>query len=749
MEKACLVMHNGSPAIEVDGQIFPPMTVTLLHHDEEYYQNLRKAGVRIFFLTCGTEWCVKGALEELQENAKKLLDAVPDALCFLRITIDPPISWMEEHPEELMQYEDGSYEPIVYYTQYIHAETVPGQPFLGSQRWREEGGRYLTDFLDQLDQTPLRDHIIGYFLAAGSTSEWHCRGELNHYSKNKGAGFSPSERKAFSGYLREKYKTEEALRKAWRDPTATFADPHIPPMDERFFIQIDRLAMDSYEELTHKKGADNPGNEKNIGSFLNVDKYMCVMDFFRSFHQVTADSVVYFAELLKKRDDSKMVGAFYSGFACTHFFNNGSAGGTLKILDSCVDYLATPGMYDERQPGGVTALRSMQDSFRLRGKVFIAEDDTRTHRDDPQERDRMRLYTLEDTESVMKRDFGRDICEDIYGWWFDHSRVGVRYKEQGIYDLIARQQEVAKFAYTLDRRKHNQVALLFDEESISLVTQQTSKELCDLFRTSEIHRIGLPVDYYFHNDLARDDMPDYQVYVFVNCFYLTDEERRAIEEKVRKKGKMAIWIYASGFINPDADARMSADNITALTGIHTVMDPTCTFTNFKVNTDHPSMAGIDPYRIYGNFDRPIRSNVWLRDTNNVTYAYPLFYTDDPDATVLGRFCNNGLPALTIKETDGFYSVFCGAKILRADLIQALARYAGCHVWADDTDDVLYANQNFVVMHAASSGEKTLHLPRPCDVFEVYEKKWYGKQVTDLTIPMHFGETKMFSLAGEC
>lgn len=749
MKSAKLVMHNGSPAIEVDGEIIPPMTVTLIHHDEDYYANLRKCGINVFFLTCGTEWLFDGAISELQQNAQKILNAVPDALCFLRITLDPPISWMEEHPDELMQYEDGSFEPIHYYSQYVLGDIIPGQYFLGSQLWRDEAAKHLVEFLDELDKTPLSEHIIGYFLGAGSCSEWNSAGELNCLEKNKGAGFGPAERREFSRYLKAKYGTEEALKKAWRDEDATFDNPHIPTMDERFFVKVDALAMGMTEEKLHLKADVNKGASGNIGSFLDVDKNFCVFDFLRNFHHASANSIIYFAEILKKRDKNKMVGAFYGGFACTHYFNCGTAGGTLKILDSCVDYLATPGLYDERQPGGVTALRTMQDSFRLRGKVFISEDDTRSHLDDVLERSKNRLYTIEDTANVLKRDFGRDICEDIYGWWFDHSPAGGRYKDKEIYSLFARQQQISSFAYSLNRKKHNQVALIFDEESISVVTQQTSSELCDLFRTSEVHRLGLPVDYYFHNDLARSDMPDYQVYIFVNCFFLSDEDRRAIEEKVRKKGKMAIWIYASGFINPDADIRMSAENISELTGIRTLMENKCAFTDFRIVSEHPAMKNIDKHKIYGFFDRMIHSNVWLNQRRNVTYAYPLFVTDDPDATVLGRFCDTGLPALTIKETDGFYSVFCGAKILRADLIQALARYAGCHIWSDDTDDVLYANDNFVVLHAASSGKKKLRLPRKCDVFEVYEKKWYAKQVDELEFDMYFGETKMFSLSGEC
>lgn len=747
MEYAKLVIHNGSPAIECDGQIYPPMTVTLLRHDATYYRRLRASGIRIFFLTCTTDWLQKGALAHLQETSRLLLEAVPDALCFLRISLDAPMDWLRAHPDELMRYDDGSTEPFVFHSEFLDGE-IPGMCFLGSETWREESGRHLLTFLEELDRTELSHHIIGYFLAAGSCSEWNSGNPLNMWWKNKGAGYSPAFRKTFGRYLKEKYGTQEALRRAWRDPEATFENPHIPTMKERLFANIDGRVLDQYEEFS--AGEADPGNGTNIGSFLDLDHYACVLDFMRAFHYGPAESIMYFARLLKSRDDRKMVGAFYGGFGCTDYFNCGSAGAVLKILDSPeVDYLATPGTYNDRQLGGVTAQREMQDSFRLRGKLFISEDDTRTHCDNDFYRETMLLYTAQDSADILKRDFGRNICEDIYGWWFDHSATGKRYNDPDICRVLARQQEIARFAYAQDRRKHNQVALIYDEESISLVSQQTSYELCDLFRTSEVHRLGVPVDYYFHNDLARADMPDYKVYIFVNCFYLSDAEREVIDRKVKRDGRMAIWLYASGFANPDADVRMSADNITSLTDIHTICDPHCSFTTFRLTGAHPALSRVDADRLYGRFDRKIESNVWLRQTAQITYAYPLFTTDDPDAQVLGRFCNTGLPALVIKEMPAYTSVFCGAKVLHADILQSLLAYAGCHIWNDSTDDVLYANDHFVVLHAASAGEKTLHLPVQTDAYEVYEKRFYGQGTAAISFPMRRGETKMFSLCGEC
>ena len=60
--------YNGSPAILIDGVPYPPMMMTArtngidkTHIDEEYYKNLGKSGIKIFFLICDTEWIKENA----------------------------------------------------------------------------------------------------------------------------------------------------------------------------------------------------------------------------------------------------------------------------------------------------------------------------------------------------------------------------------------------------------------------------------------------------------------------------------------------------------------------------------------------------------------------------------------------------------------------------------------------------------------------------------------------------------------
>ena len=108
----------------------------------------------------------------------------------------------------------------------------------------------------------------------------------------------------------------------------------------------------------------------------------------------------------------------------------------------------------------------------------------------------------------------------------------------------------------------------------------------------------------------------------------------------------------------------------------------------------------------------------------------------------------GVPAYGLKEMDGWTSVYCAPQILRSELLASLAEYAGCHLYNKD-DDVLYSNQNFVTIHAAYKGKHTLYFKETVSPYEVYEEQYYGHNVTSIELEMRMGDTKMFSLKGEC
>ena len=750
---------NGRPAIYIDGKTYPPMMATIrtmkdgneIIFDKDYFENLGKSGIKIYFLICDTLWLKPNAVELFEAEAKALLEAVPDAYIIPRIGMHPTIEWIKENPDECVRYSDGT-SPAVHLFSESYETDIPAHYSLASQKWREDAGRALRETWEVLMKLPYADRIVGCFLAAGGTSEWYYMFSTINAENKTTLGHSPAFKREFSKYLSETYGTNENLKKHWKNTNATIEDPIIPEYEKHFFAeQVDTLsAIPDIRMYTNNPPPPAYGNGTNFGSFVDFDKNPDVYDFYRAWNLASADSVLYFAKVIKDMTPDKLVGAFYGSQGCTQFVRAGTAGGTVRILESpYVDFLAAPGVYENRLAGGCVGQREVQDSFAMHNKIYIVEDDTRTLAENKYFKDRCQIYDMTDSINVMKREFGRTICEDVQAWWFDQLIGGKRYKYPEIYALIAEQQKIAHEAYTKDRNKKSEIAIIFDEESMQSVSFQTTRDAVELFRNYEMARVGAPCDQYYHNDMADPSMPSYKLYVFLNVYLLTKEEREVIRAKLKADGAVALWLYAPGFINPMKDeGKMSCDNIEELTGFKCEMLCERFDAVFRWNGEkHRISENFDKRALYGKFDR--RRTMMLMATNEPvsrfdTYLYPLIYPNDPKAKTLASFLISEKPAVSVKECDGFTSVFYGSKCIKSDVLREIARFAGCHIYTE-SDEVIYANNNYVTFHADSTGKKTLKFNRKVSPFEVYEKKYYGEGVTEIEFDAYLGETKMFRL----
>lgn len=748
---------NGQPTIFVDDTPIPLMGMTVPICKPDYLKKLGESGIRLYFLMAATDWMQPksdtrlSGFEQFCRDAQTLLKAVPDAYIMVRILLHPPVEWLREHPDSIMRYEDGSFQPAILASE-ISSQLLPGMYTLGSDEWRKAAGSALEQFCCQADELPFKDRIIGYFLCAGGTSEWY---PVNGLTENGQCGdFSPAFSREFGRILQDRYGSEDALRKAWKNPLAGFEHPAIPPLEKRAYQKIDSKILDAMRNFENadrelgKKIEMNPADADHLGVFVNADNNLHTVDFYHAWNRATANSIIYFAQQLKQHRPHQLVGAFYGSYGCTDYYDASTAEAVLPILDSgFVDFLAAPGCYDNREPGGYVAQREMQDSFRLRNQIFIAEEDSRTHLENDFYRDAMGLYDIHDTLNTLKRDFSRNLCEDTFAWWFDQHKTGGRYQHPEIYALFARQQEVSRKSLAFLREKKNEIAFIFDQESLHYVSCGTDKTMLDHYRSAEFSRIGAPADYYFHNDMSRADMPDYKLYLMVNLFCLNDAERAAIHLKAAKNHATVVWLYAPGFINPQKDVRMSNDYITQLTGFEVERIDDTVSPRFKITAPHPALRYADPCRKYGFIDRDIHSSVWLGSSLTPPFSNPCFCIRENGAEILGRYLINGKGALALKQYQGFTSIYCGAQILRAELIASIAEYSGCHLFTH-TDDCLYANENFVSIHAKDTGRRTIYFKHACSPFEIYEKRFYGQNVTKITVDMNLGDTLTFCISPE-
>lgn len=741
---------GGRPAIFIDGKFYPPMMATIrtnnIDHmciDREYYRNLGKAGIKIFFVICDTVWLKPNAIELFKEEAEIILEEVPDAYIIPRMGLHPTNEWIKENPEECVTFSDGSQVPYKNFFTESYVTDIPALYSLCSKKWREDAGKALEETWKILMSLPYADRIVGCFLAAGGTSEWYYLTKMAFFEKGIAADHSLAFKQNFTKYLTEKYKSDENLKKHWKNPEATLENPPIPSCDKHYFAErVDFECNHPGRVLSNGDAPTPKGVGTSVGAIIDVDKNVDVFDFYRALHNGTADSVLHFAKIIKDMTPDKLVGAFYGSFGCTNFLCCGTSGGTVRILNSpYIDFLAAPGVYENRQIEKCEGQREMHDSFALHNKMFIVEQDTRTHMENDFFKNRFGIYDITDSINIMKREFGRNIADDTQAWWFDQLLGGKRYKANELYELISKQQVIAEESYSLDRTKNAEIALIFDEESAQLVSDQSTYDLIEIFRNYELPRIGAPVDQYFHNDISDPNMPDYKLYIFVNTLCITDAEREEIHKKLAKNNATAVWIWASGVVNEDKETKLSANNISALTGFDMEMDICQRSGKFRIEKGE-CVASLKPRYIYGYEDR-------VRDPNgrenNMSWMFPAFYPKDGE--VCARFVTTGKPAVCYKDLGSFKSIFHGSKSINSDTIRSFASFAGCHIYSD-SDDVFYIGKNYITVHSTYGKPITLKFPENVTLEEVYEKKIYGENVDEVTIDMYIGETKTFRLIGK-
>ena len=767
--------YNGYPAIIVDGKPYPPMmatirtnNVTSMKIDKEYYRNLGKSGIKIFFLICDTEWLKPQGFAMFREEAEILLDAVPDAYIMLRIGMHPSPEWCEQNPDETMSYSDGLKRKMSLFTESYVAD-YPAMYSLASEKWRHDAGEALKDTIKKVSDLPYADRIIGYFFAAGGTSEWYYMTPTEYTSKsakmdtggweqvsefdwdNVYADLSPAFRKSFSKYLKETYGTTENMRKSWHDDTVSIEEPRIPDCEGRYVINgVDHDMTPSDKVYSNSNTANLPSNGTNVGHFLDIDKCCDTFDFFRAWHIGVAESVIYFGNVVKSISSELLTGAFYGSAGSHRAYSMGQIGAVTNILDSgTIDFLASPGVYENRQPGGFVGQRQVPDSYTLRNRIFIVEEDARTHFDNPFFARHMNLFSMEDSINNLKRDFGRNICQNLHAWWFDQIIGGGRYKHHDIYSLFERQQVIAHESYEKNRVKNSEIAFIYDEESYHVTSEETTLQMVELFRNYEIDIVGAPSDRYYHNDMANPDMPDYKIYFFMNVFYLSDAEREIIRKKLAKNHATAVFLYAQGLINPDREKKLSADNMSELMGIDIEMVNGIYSGKMKFDRSsaNPVAKAMDMGEIYGDFSRKLWLNVssYMNDVRKCKVdLYPGLFAKNGEGESIAHFLDTGAPAITIKDNGDFTAIYYGSKQISANIVRELARLAGVHIYCD-SDDVLYANNSYITFHAATSGKKRITLPRASTLKEVYSGEIYCENSSECEFELLKGETLMFEI----
>ncbi len=240
----------------------------------------------------------------------------------------------------------------------------------------------------------------------------------------------------------------------------------------------------------------------------------------------------------------------------------------------------------------------------------------------------------------------------------------------------------------------------------------------------QIRRMGAAVDVWTLDDLLERRVPPVKMYVFLNLFRAGAPVIGQVQSILKRRPALTLWIGAPGIIGDSYSARLMRE----LTGIRCAlsMGPRPLSVRLTAAVE-PFTAGVRCPLSYG-----------LQQA-----VYPQVQIIDPEVRVLGTD-PSGAPALVAKRSEQSTAVLSLAPAVPAEVLRALARAAGVHVY-NNQDDRLYVSRGLIALHADTAGGRTLSLPEPCDAFDVPGGARSASAVTQLPVQMNAGETRIWHI----
>lgn len=685
---------------------------------EKYFRQFAEAGVRLFSFNTNVAACDYGHSKptwlgpdawdysDFDERMNRVLAARPDALVMPRVNLGTPRWWLEAHPEELEVLHNGA----TRYDEPNRNPTLPKDrafPSIVSEKWRHDMGMALSRFLDHVQNSRYGKHIFGYFLAGLDTEEWY------HWSSGSDqlAGYSVRTRDAFREWLRRKYGDDARLKQAWSRPDVTFDTAEVPTFEERF----------------------DPAE----GTFRDPVRKMNVIDFYLFYNEIVPETIDYFAGIARaKTQGKKVLGAFY-GYM--YEFRGDPEYGHNALwrynASDNLDFIFVTASYAGREFGkGGDYSRSPAHSVRLHGKLWYHDNDVVSYKA-PEVMRRVGLSedgdwshslqhhlrvlgyteTPEQTLWMYRRSMGFAICSGAYESYFDLH--GGYYDADDLMAEVRRLNRVAEVAKRYPRTSNSEILILSDETSTMYTTFRSDLLASALAETQhQFIKIGAPADHVLLSDLERLDTSRYKLVVFLNCYHMSEADRRAIRDKLLHGKRHVVWCYAPGYFNGNV---RSAEAMQSLTGLRIVPGPEDALEPLQVAITETSLG---------------RGTVGPSHTR----AQP-FQVSDPSAEALGVAPGTDRVTMARRDMGEWISYYTLSAEMPAAVYRELARRAGVHIY-NDRDDTLYVNTTFLAIHADGAGKRTIRFPWPCDSVDMLTEEPLAVNSDHLTYSFQNGET---------
>ena len=678
--RARVTRWGGAPTLFIDGVPHTGISYAAYGPNVSVFKEFAQAGVRLFefigtptdhiYGLARTAWKAEDHWDftQMDERASMVLQACPDALLLPRIYLGAPEWWIEQHPDDVVQYDPGDGRPA---PQSVTAGRRA--PSWASPAWRRAVERSLGEFIKYVQSRPWGDRVIGYHLVSGTTEEWMMWGA----NEDAWADYSPAAQHRFREWLTERYHTDSALQKAWAAPDVSLAAARLPTRQARAQSGAGWLRQ-------------LPTDQSSVDAALFLS-------------DLTAEAITWFAQVVRRlAGPDKIIGVFYGYLLqlCGEQRQQNAGHMGLERVLRCphIDSLCSPTSYAFRQIGGegTPHFMSLQGSVAQHGKLWFNENDVRTSVSggEPGEWGRPRDVTGDLLQ--QDKELAHAVAQAAAQWWFDVGNN--RYDHPQLMQRIKEWTAAATEALTYDRTPADQSALIVDAFGPAWLRVGDPMGAWPLIQLlPELHRAGAPVGHYLASDLKA--LERHRLFVF-SCSLCPEDAQRAAVQALRNRPGVSVFLSAAGAFTTDGGPDATAAS--AFTGMELRWADT--------PPGPPAFTDVCPA---------------LRGVS-INPALPgprLFVPADPAAEVWVR-TPDGTPVTAVKRTGAHLIVYSAAPLLPAAFWREMMKHAGVHLYLD-TPDVVHAAHGLLAVSVKEPGRRTIRLPRSGRVTDLLTGRTLG------------------------
>ena len=512
MEQVKLTRVNGALKIDIDGEIFDPLSFKSFRPSARNISDFSKAGLKLFSILSSGLICALGVpyslfgeswvgdheynFDVIDDQIELFMENAPDGYFALMIQLDTRDWWLESHP--------GAPYSFNYLSQVI-----------SSPQWRKDASDYLKAVITHVEEK-YGNRFYGYFMLCGFTTEW-----FSHFDFEES---HPIKEKAYREYL--------------NDPTAT-----IPTKEE-----LDGVSGHAFLEKDVSEKIKN----------------------YRKFHaELIADSILYFAAEAQSILKHKKLLGVYFGYLFeldgARLWEDGHLAYEKVFTSPDIDMISSPSSYGYRPEVSTSAFMVTYETLDKHNKLYYLEFDHITHLS-PSHIEAVlipgghsKCSCQRETLNIMQRDFMLCASKGAALWWFDMFE-GWFYSDEmmgAITDMIALQKKLS----TYKMESVAEVLVVASGEALYGVNKNSDLNTNYLGKQrGGLMRMGAPFDVYSVCDINDIDIDKYKLVIFLDAFEMNDELLR-FNEKIKSGGRTILWMYAPDYVEKGIDGILSSTNM--------------------------------------------------------------------------------------------------------------------------------------------------------------------------------------------